>query len=188
MAQDTAADILARFPGPVALVPSRFKWVLILLGCAGFVAIGVLLMPKNEAMTWCAIVFFGVGVAVALVMLMPGAGGLTLRREGFEIVSLFRRNVILWTDATDFVADTIPMTVKKTVLFNLASAKSQMLGQLNVGLTGRNGAIPDTYGMSADELAGLMTHWRERRRPDHSDALEPRSAGSGPKTRDLKPD
>jgi hypothetical protein len=162
MAHDAAADILARFPGPVALVPSRLKWVLILLGCAGFVAIAVLLMPKNEAMTWLAIAFFGIGIAVALVMLMPGAGGMILDREGFTIVNLFRRNVILWTDATDFVADTIPMTVKKTVLFNLASAKSKMLGRLNVGLTGRNGAIPDTYGLSADDLANLMAQWRER--------------------------
>ena len=162
MAKDTAADILARFPGPVALASSRTKWLLVLLGCGVFVAIGAAVMPKNEAMTWFTIAFFGIGVAIALVMLLPGAGGLTLSREGFEIVSLFRRHFVLWADTTDFVAGTIPMTVKKMVLFNLASAKSKILAQLNVGMMGRNGAIPDTYGMSADELAGLMTRWRER--------------------------
>ena len=32
----------------------------------------------------------------------------------------------------------------------------------NVGIVGRNAALPDTYGLSADDLAQLMAQWRER--------------------------
>jgi hypothetical protein len=162
MAQDKVAEILARFPGPVTLAPSRLKWVLILLGCAGFVAIGILLMPKSEAMTWFAIVFFGVGTAVALVMLMPGAGGMKLDGAAFEFTSLFRSHSVPWRDATGFMAGTIPRAGKMMVFFDDARARGKALGQLNVSMTGRNAAVPDTYGLSADDLASLMAQWRER--------------------------
>jgi hypothetical protein len=33
---------------------------------------------------------------------------------------------------------------------------------MNVSLAGRNDYIPDTYGLSAEDLARLMNQWRER--------------------------
>jgi hypothetical protein len=34
--------------------------------------------------------------------------------------------------------------------------------KLNTALTGHAAGLPDTYGFSADELAALMTQWRNR--------------------------
>jgi hypothetical protein len=36
-------------------------------------------------------VFFGLVALVAPVAMLPGAGGLVLDREGFDVTSLFRR-------------------------------------------------------------------------------------------------
>ena len=133
-----------------------------MLGCAAFTAAGLFAMPKGEAMTWGAIVFFGIGTLIALVMLLPGAGGLTLSREGFEMVSLFRKHFVPWREATGFVAGKIPRAQKKMVFFDDARAKANALGQLNVSMVGRNSGVPDTYGFSAEDLANLMAQWRER--------------------------
>ena len=57
---------------------------------------------------------------------------------------------------------TIPPTGPTMVVFDDADAKGRALGKLNVSMVGRNSGVPDTYGMSAEDLAGLMAQWRER--------------------------
>ena len=160
--QDKADEILSRFPGPVALSPSRRKWILVLLGCAAFVAIGVGIMPKDKASTWFVIAFFGLGALIAAVMLLPGAGGLTLGRHGFEVTSLFRRHSFRWGETTGFTAAQIPRARRKMVVFDDANVKGSAMGSLNVALVGRTSSVLDTYGLSAEDLAKLMARWRER--------------------------
>jgi hypothetical protein len=159
---DKVDEVLARFPGPVVLPPSRRKWLLVMLICGAFTASGLFLMPRGEVKTWLTVAFFGLGTAVSITMLLPGAGGLTLSREGFKVTSLFRSHFVVWAQATDFMAHRIPPAMKQMVLYNDAGAKHGTLGKINTGLTGRNGALPDTYGMRADALAALMSKWRER--------------------------
>jgi len=36
------------------------------------------------------------------------------------------------------------------------------LARANVGLVGRKSALPDTYGMTAEDLARLMSVWRRK--------------------------
>jgi len=160
--QDKTGAILSRFPGPVTLYPSRTKWILILLGCAVFVAGGLFAMQGNTFMRWGAVAFFGTGMAVAIAGLLPGASQLKLDREGFEFTAMFRRHSVRWQAATGFEAVTIPPSGQKMVLFDDAGAKGRALGKLNVSMVGRNSGVPDTYGMSAKDLAGLMAQWRER--------------------------
>ena len=41
MDSDTCNEILARFPGPVTLYPSRRKWLLLMAGCLLFAVGGI---------------------------------------------------------------------------------------------------------------------------------------------------
>src|SRR5262249_61038879 len=87
-----AADaILARFPGPVALAISRAKWLAVLAGGAAFVTVIWMLRASPDDVssserwiTWATLLFFGLVMLVAAVMLLPGAGSLTLDADGFE--------------------------------------------------------------------------------------------------------
>jgi hypothetical protein len=36
------------------------------------------------------------------------------------------------------------------------------MAKLNAAVAGHAGGLPDTYGLSADELAALMTRWCNR--------------------------
>src|SRR5580704_6376605 len=76
--------VLARFPGPVTLHVSRLKFVGLLAASLGLVVALLYILqddalgPSGTAEAWLGIAFFSIGALVAIVMLLPGAGGLTL--------------------------------------------------------------------------------------------------------------
>jgi hypothetical protein len=109
---------------------------------------------------WLSLGFFGLGGLVVLINMLPGASGLTLDKEGFTIRNMFRRSRFRWTDASDFAA--VEVGDSKIVAFNLLSAAQAKLAKLSFAKAGRNGALPDTYGLSAEDLAALMSLWRDR--------------------------
>lgn len=45
---------------------SRWKYVLLLIGCIGFVAGGVWMLMSGERFGWAAILFFGSGIPVSI--------------------------------------------------------------------------------------------------------------------------
>jgi hypothetical protein len=156
---DTTA-ILDRFPGPVTLYPSRKKWLLVLAGGAAFAVGGALMIRDGDPTGWFVLVFFAAVALIAAAVLLPGAGALTLDRDGFEITNLFRHHRIPWRDASGFTAVRIPPARQLFVVFDQASASGRLVANVNVAIVGHNASLPDTYGQSADKLAELMTAWR----------------------------
>jgi len=90
MAVKTADAILARFPGPVILRVNRLKMLALLAGSLAFVVCGILLIvfvnddAEAVAAGMACVLFFGACAIAGAVMLLPGAGSLTLdaRRLG----------------------------------------------------------------------------------------------------------
>jgi hypothetical protein len=164
MSSDAQVEaVLQRFPGPVTLYRSRRKWLLVLLGCLVFTLAGIgMIADNNDPWGWFTLIFFGFGSMIAALSLLPGAGALTLERDGFVTGSLFRRQRVSWQDANEFAAVEIPPSMLKMVVFDQQSTANRTLAKLNAAIAGHNGYLPDTYGLSADALARLMTLWRER--------------------------
>jgi hypothetical protein len=152
---------LARFPGPVRLYPSRKKWFLILLISALFTVVGFWMVAESASSGWYALIFFAACLVVSVIMLLPGAGGLVLDRDGFRMTSLFRSHRVRWQDATGFEPISIPYSNQRLVGFDHAAA-GRTIAALNTAIAGHNAALPDTYGFSVDELAQLMLRWQER--------------------------
>jgi hypothetical protein len=46
--------------------------------------------------------------------------------------------------------------------YNDRSAAQRTLARANAALVGRNSSLPDTYGLTAEDLARLMSLWRVR--------------------------
>ena len=159
---DKSAQLLARYPRPVTLYPSRRKWLLVLAGCAVFTAGGIAMVRSGDQTGWFVLAFFGLGAIVAGVAMLPGAGRLTFDRDGFEAKTLFRSHRARWADATGFIAVGIPPSMQRMVCYDDASVIPGALASANVAITGRNAALNDTFGLSADDLAQLMIGWRER--------------------------
>ena len=156
------SQILSRFPGPVTLYPSRRKWLLVFVGGVSFAIGGAFMVRSSEAMGWLPLIFFSLVALVAAVAMLPGAGALTLDRDGFEVTSLFRRHHTRWQDAHGFAAARIPPATQRWAVYDDISQSGKRLAKINVEIVGRNAALPDTYGLSPDDLGNLMMLWRER--------------------------
>jgi len=154
------ADLLARFPGPVTLYPSRRKWLLMFIGTALFAAGGAWMIRGGDAWGWFPLIFFGVCALVGLAAMLPHAGALALDGDGFEGTNLFRRPRSRWQNVSAFEARSIPPAHQLFVVYDDASVSARSLARINVAIVGRNAALPDTYGQPAKELASLLEQWR----------------------------
>jgi hypothetical protein len=133
------------------------------LVCAGFCFAGVFLIPRNPVVAWLGLAFFGLGAILSLiVVLFPQISSLRLAPEGFYLRSIVRTQFISWGDVSLFGVASISMN--EMVVFNYAATYTgQRLGRsLAFDLVGWEGALSDTFGMSAEELANLMNAWKRR--------------------------
>ncbi len=147
-------------PASLRLRSSPWKHLKLMVVSAGFVTMGGFLVARGQAFGWLCIAFFGLGVVVAIVTMLPGASYLELRRDGFEFSSLYRKWFQRWSDVEEFFPQRIATNVM--VCWNFAPGYvGQLRGRrVSAGLAGVEAALPDTYGMPAAELAALMNRWR----------------------------
>jgi hypothetical protein len=152
---------------PFTLFPKRTKTVVLLLVSSVFVAGSVLMIYLGEPIGWLGAVFFGLAALVFLVQLLSKNRFLTISEEGIEFHSLFHAERIRWTDVSTFgVYQTGPGP--KLVGFNYSSdypgaTKGRSVARALAGFEGR---LPDTYGLSADDLALLLSEYhREMTQP-----------------------
>src|SRR5437773_2372837 len=72
------------------LRPSVAGTLGLLLICCALVALGVWLASEGETIGWVATCFFGLGILVAVVQLLPNASYLLLTDSGFEARAMYR--------------------------------------------------------------------------------------------------
>lgn len=172
---------------PLLLVPKRSSVVGLLLLCAAFVAGGLWLGLRGEPFGFVCAGFFGLGVLAALVQLVPGSCFLRVDDTGITFASLFRRNAVPWSDIDEFcvvVTRSTGIRVCETVGFNLAPTydRATLGRRFSRAVAGCEGALPDTYGMKAVELAALLGSRLEAARASaqeggrHAPSLTPQAA------------
>ena len=90
--------------GELLLRPRARDQILPLLACSVFVALTFLpnVREDESAMKWGARCFFGLGVLVFTLQLVPGVSHLRLTPEGFEIRNLGRSDFIRWVVIDSF--------------------------------------------------------------------------------------
>jgi hypothetical protein len=128
-----------------------------LLGSLLFVAGGVWIAPREPLTGYSCIIFFGLCAVIGAINLHPKSSYLVLTHEGFTFSSLFRKTFVPWSK----VQSILPVRVALTQMVGLnftpefwTSAKT--VRKVNTALSGAEGALPDTYGMSATDLSALM--------------------------------
>lgn len=150
--------------------------LLLLAGCSAFVAAGVFLLRfepptgwsglaaepvSRTSVAWAAIVFFGLGIPVAIVNLLPGGSYLELDQRGFTMCNLFRKTFHRWEDVAEFFPISLDGVKPMVALRYAPSYQEHAAGRrLATKLAGAEGGLPDTYGLSAAELARLLNKVR----------------------------
>lgn len=159
-------ELLAGFPGPVILRMGRGKPALLL--AATLVFWGVLLWltlhrpfdPWLTPILWAGVAVTGLSLPLLALLLVNGAS-LVLTAEGFEARHVWRRRFVRWRDIGDFSVGEIPPSYIPIVIYDDVTA-SGALARANAAISGRNAALPDSYGLAPEDLAELMNGWRGR--------------------------
>jgi hypothetical protein len=143
------------------LRPNRFKTFGWLALCAGFTAGGAWMIFSGEPMGWLPALFFGLCVVVFVVTLLPNSAYLRVSQDGFTVCSLFRAQSYRWSDVGPFTVGRIGPN--RMVVFNFSGRyrAQPRARKAAAALTGYEGALPDSYGMSLEELASLLNGYRQ---------------------------
>lgn len=147
-------------PAPVILRPRRLKLLLLTAMSLVFVAAGILQLGDGRLMSWLSVLFFGLCGLVFIIQLHPRASFLKLDRDSFTFCALFRAHTVRWEDTREFGVTQI--VLNRMVGWNFApgyrpAGKARALSH---SVSGFESALPDTYGLKAEDLAQIMEHWR----------------------------
>jgi len=156
------------------LRPGRRRWILVGFICAAFVAVAIWLQVLdgvNGGLLFVGL-FFGAGLLVAALQLVPGVSWLRIMTEGLVVRHLGRVRTYSWQGTDNFrvfavrtqsfvgwdTCDDAPPGVQGSKLSRL--------------LSGVDDSLPDTYGEDADEFAQRLQRYRDQyagRRPRGED-------------------
>jgi hypothetical protein len=137
-------------PETLFMPPSRARWVfavalsVVIVGTNFFVAS----TQEAPALAILAAIFSFTGLAAG-IQLVPGSAGLWLDRQGFTFRMFWYDRRREWKEITPILSSQVGLL--QMVGFNRASDKPNQPREV----------LPDTYGISANELAELMNHWRD---------------------------
>lgn len=150
----------SEYPGPRTFVASPEKWLRLTVIGVIFTVIGVgSVIRQAGPLAIFATAFCAIGTMLSVCTLLPGASLLRLDADGFEVTKFFfLKRRYNWAKVSDFGLWTMSKTT--LVVFKAYSRDRGVLETMNAALAGgSNGYLPDTYGMSAAELAQTMTSW-----------------------------
>jgi hypothetical protein len=155
-------------PLPFTVYPKKSKILLLLLMSMGFVAGGTWMIHEGDGWGWAPAAIFAVCIFVFVIQLLPGSAFLTVDDLGIEFCALFRKQRYGWSDISEFGTYTIRnhgMAAGKFVGINFSptyqgASRGRAMAK---AMTGFEGALPDTYGYKAEELAELLAFHHAQR-------------------------
>ena len=150
-----------RTPSSIILKPSPGKLARNFILVAACAVLGVFTAASGEKLGWLLAVFFGLGLLVFPLQMLPGSTYLRLTKEGFEMSSLYRKRGYRWSDVSGFSVGQV--SKGKMVVFGLSEQFQSLQGlrRASKKITGYEAALPDNYGMRYEDLAALMNQYKE---------------------------
>ncbi len=143
---------------------SKRKALLLLLGSAAFVALGLWLRKEHPFVGWSCIAFFGLGIPAALTMFLPSAVYLRLDEQGIEMASLFKKQWIGWNDVEAFELAQIQGTKMIAILYSSDYQEQKLLRKASAALAGMEGGIANNYSAPLQEILKSLREWHARYR------------------------
>jgi len=141
------------------LRPSRAKYAAFAALSLTLIGAGVVMIRAGDAFGWLAIAAFLPIAALFVALLLPGSARLELDRDGFAVTALFRTHRVAWTGTGGFrTIRTVGLF--RGVVYDLPSGAVSVPAWAGAIAGPPAGMMPDTYGMTPDDLAALMNGWR----------------------------
>lgn len=142
------------------LYPKKIKAILWLLVALTFTIGGFFMIADEKTSGWFVAIFFSLIAVITFINILPNAAYLKLDQDGFEFSSLYKKDSYNWKDVQYFSAK---KTLFRTmIVFNFSEnyQKYKTMRKISAGIGGVEGALPDTYGLKAKDLAYLMNEYK----------------------------
>jgi len=162
--------------------PRKSSAVWLLLVCGIFVAVWMWMAQEEGWIGYLCAGFFALGIPIAIVQLIPGSTYLRITEDGFSFANMFRVTTIPWTVIDRFFVVALKqtgMTVRKMVAFDFVPSydRARLGRRVSSVIAKCEGALPDTYGEKAEDLAEILnrclSQFKERH-GEQSDAADSR--------------
>ena len=142
--------------------PDRKQQVRLICGSTGLAILGGLMFWYEWPGGGWILLLFAACAVLGLLQCSTDCSILRLTAEGLEVVSLFRRRKYRWSDVREFRAQKLGSL--ECVVIRLGDAPPSIPSPAYSvpPWRGLEEAIPDTYGMTAEELARRLNTWREQ--------------------------
>ena len=144
------------------LRPKATKTILLGIVCLAFTVGGIMMWEDESLKGWLIASFFGLGLIVFIIQLIPRSTQLTLTKEGFIMTSLFRSHLTKWSDVKVFKIDYLGRN--KAVMFDYVDKHTKhKIGKIiSKSLSDSHGALPSNYGLKVTDLLNLMNDWKNK--------------------------
>jgi hypothetical protein len=137
---------------PYTLKSSKLKILGFLGIAAASIAFSLWIATMNPIIGYLGAGYCGLFFLILAIQLLPGYSCLRLEQAGFTFNGLFRSHTVKWTEIEKFTV------IRKMVGLKLSAdykgkkfRRSTALSSAGIAV-----ALPDTYGMNAEQLAALM--------------------------------
>ncbi|HSE22123.1 MAG TPA: suppressor of fused domain protein, partial [Pyrinomonadaceae bacterium] len=119
---------------------------------------------NRDAWTILGVAFFGVGFLVCIYNVIPGTVQLKVHRSGIEMKSLFKPMKLSWNDVDEFYVGYTRSGLSRTkmigIKFSETYKKQQTGRKISASLTGMEGALPDHFNRSAEEICEVLNEYK----------------------------
>ena len=143
------------------LRPRPWKWLGILLLSLAFCVVAVLMLRDGRLAGWFCLALFGLGALVAAVAVLPGANYLRLDEDGFTFSSLFRVHRVGWAQVSHFGVAQVGPNRLVGWHYRPGCEPPGRGVRLSLALGGCQAALPENYGLRAEELAQRLERLRQ---------------------------
>ncbi|MEQ8763675.1 MAG: hypothetical protein RL885_07105 [Planctomycetota bacterium] len=170
---------------PLKLRPRAWTAILLLVTSGVFVATGLWLGFTGKTPGFLVAAFFGIGVGVAIVQLMPESTWLHITEEGLTYRQLFKEHHVPWEAVEVFYPVTMRQSglpIRKMVGFDFRPSydRSRLGRRVASMVAGCEAALPSNYGMKCRALVDLLNEHLVRTRVAQEETGEFDSSLTGP--------
>lgn len=157
--------VLQRFPAGVTLRTPRAKLIFFLVSTFlfGFSLGGVALYSDlgvfGKALMWIGAAGCAAAIPAFLLAILRGST-LRLDAQEMQIWQGLKTSRHRWADVSAF--SVVDVGIPMVVFDDDRTMTGGGVAQFNRDMIGRGGGLPDTYGMTPEDLAWLLNEWRIR--------------------------
>ena len=158
----------------IVFTGDRKQAILLALASALFVCL-IYFTADGGAMRYLGIAFFGAGFLVSLYTLMPGTVQLKVDRSGIEMKTWFKPMKLSWSDVDEFYVGHIRSGLSRTKMIGIKYSESyerlKTGRKISEGLTGMEGALPNHFNRSAEEICEVLNRYKRQYGDSHEQTV-----------------